>query len=154
MPHFHTDFMWPETWEQRESKFSRRSNQRASCLGDSKSLMVCEAWMICLRRPPFQREDIAFVLMSLHMAYHIEDHQNITSCRKNPWEKLQALPTGVCCTSIKAQRERKESEGEESWKPLVFLQSANRPLDSVRGPGIWIRLWRWSLLQVRLKMKD
>lgn len=51
------------------------------------------------------------------------------------------------------RNKRKELGGEKSWKPLVFLQSVNRPLDS-EDQTSWIGHWRWSLLQVGLKMKN
>lgn len=139
--------MWPglENWE--NQTFSR--NQRRRCLGVSKGLMVCEAYMICLRRqrsPPFQRVNISFVWMSLHMASYIEDHENITSCRKNPWEKLQAFPTVVCYTSIKAQWEKKRMR-ERSRESHLFsckvltgcstqrIRHVNQALEVVSAPG-------------------
>lgn len=114
--------------------------------------------MICLRRqrsPPFQGEDISFVLMSLQMAHYIEDHQNITSCRKNPWEILQAFPYNALLhiNQSLVRNKRQELGGEKSWKPFVFLQNVNRPLES-EDQTCWIAHWRWSSLQVRLKMKN
>lgn len=70
---------WNLRTETIKRSHARQSKERP--LGDSKCLMVCEAQKIRLQRqssPPFQGEDISFVLMSPHMAYYTEDHQNIT----------------------------------------------------------------------------
>lgn len=42
--------MWPGLENGEDQMFSRKSNERASGLGDSKSLVLREAEMICLRR--------------------------------------------------------------------------------------------------------
>lgn len=81
------------------------------------------------------------------MAYYIENHQNITSCRKNPWEKLQAFPTVLCRTSIKAQWEKEGIRRERSLESHLFscnvltdcsiqrIRHQNRALDVVFAPG-------------------
>lgn len=51
------------------------------------------------------------------------------------------------------RNKRKELGGEKSWKPLVYLRSVNRPLDSEDQTSC-IGHWRWSLLQVGLRMKN
>lgn len=71
--------------------------------------------MISLRRQrsTFSGGGYLFVLMSLHMAYYTEDHQNITSCRNNPWESLWAL-LYISQSSVGNQRKESGAKSNES----------------------------------------
>lgn len=119
--------------ENRENQtFSRMSKQRASCLGGFKGSHGM--WSIndlpekTERSPPFQREDISFVLMSLHMAWIIKTLHHAGKIHERSCELFQLW---FAAHQSKLSEKRKGIRGrEESWKPLVFLQSVNRPLDS------------------------
>lgn len=152
------NFMWPGTWERRESNVLTHVKAKNVLFRRFKG----SHGMWSINDLPEKTEKSTFsgggyfLLFWCHCkwAYYV-DHQNITSCRKNPWEIPQAFPD---CALLHinqswARNKRKELGGEKSWKPLVFSQSVNRPLES-EDQTRWIAHWRWSSLHVRLKMKN
>lgn len=124
-PHFHKHFMWPGTWEQGESNVLThvKSTQRP-VLGIQRVL-----WYVKHKWSSWEDTEVhlfkgrIFLLfwMSPHTPYYAEDHQNITSRRKNPWEKLHAFPTVVCCASIKALWEKEGIKRRGVLKATCFL---------------------------------
>lgn len=152
------DLMWPGTWELRES----------SILTHVKAKNVLFGWfkgshgMWSINDLPEKTEKSTFsgggYFYCFDVTAHSILHRGSSKHYIMPKKSMRDFASFSNCALLhinqsSARNKRKELGGKKSWKPLVFLESVNRPLDS-EDQTSWIGLWRWSLLQVGLKMKN
>lgn len=127
--------MQPGTWEQRESNVLTHVKAKNVLFRGIQrvSWYVKHKWSAWEDREVHLFRGRIFLLFWCHCTWRTTQRiiKTLHHAGKMHERSLRAFPTAVCCTSIKARREKgKELGGEKSWKPLVSLQSVNRPLDS------------------------